>query len=198
MITPTSTKHALRLLLDDVANDPVLTVRVKELIAKLPTPVPAGYLVELGETLKGGSFVPKHIFVEDKPEGKNLAASTELYAGISHVDKAGVEGLVKAAKEVISYIEAAHRPPVRDELECGRMARVRLHALADLREALLAFEDLPQVPAPACEPCQAPQDPRVYGLFGGDLMDAIKAGKHIRIDLEAQADIAVTIIDPVK
>lgn len=217
MTAPTSTKHALRLLLDDVADDPVLTVRVKELIAKLPSPVPAGYLVELGEALKGGKFTPTQTFVKDKPEGQYLAASTELYAGISHVDKAGVEGLVKAAKEVISYIEAAHRPPVRDEIEFGRMARVRLHALADLREALLAFEDLPQVPAvaPVCEQSQTPQGPRVYGLeelnqtvknaampgrvaFGGDLMDAIKAGKHIRIDLEAQPDIAVTIVDPVK
>ena len=50
------------------------------------------------------------------------------------------EPLLRAAKEVLSWIEAEHRPPVRDELECGRKARVRLHALADLRDAVQGYE----------------------------------------------------------
>jgi hypothetical protein len=218
MTVPTSTKHALRLLLDDVADDPVLTVRVKELIAKLPSPVPAGYLVELGETLKGGRFVPKRTFVEDKPDGESLAASTELYAGISHVDKADVEGLVRAAREVMSYIEAAHRPPVRDEIEHGRMARVRLHALASLREALLAFDGEPaaeETQVPLCKQSQAEEAKPTFSLEefnqsvkalaisntyvpNVQLLKAMADGKTIKIDLEANVDQAVTIVDPEK
>ena len=44
--------------------------------------------------------------------------------------------LVKAAHEVISWTEIAHRPPVADELEFGRMVNVRLHALAELYKTL--------------------------------------------------------------
>ena len=46
--------------------------------------------------------------------------------------------LVKAAQSVLEWTEIAHRPPVRDALECGRMVCVRLHALADLHDALAA------------------------------------------------------------
>jgi hypothetical protein len=218
MTRPTSTKHALRLLLDEVANDPVLAVRVKELIAKLPTPVPAGYLVEFEETLPGGGLAPKSQLVLDKPEGEYLDCSTEVYAGISHVDKADVEGLLRAAREVMSYIEASHRPPVRDEFEHGRMVLVRLHALASLREALLAFDDQPAVeetPVPTGEQSQAGEPARTFSLeelnqsmkdlgmqghYAGNvqLMIAIKAGQTVRIDLEENPDHAVTIIPPTK
>lgn len=51
-----------------------------------------------------------------------------------------LKSLISAARGVIYYTEAAYRQAVRDELEVGRMVGVRLHALADLREALLAFE----------------------------------------------------------
>ncbi|WP_294767435.1 hypothetical protein [uncultured Rhodoferax sp.] len=44
--------------------------------------------------------------------------------------------LERAARQVLEFTEAAHRPPVRDKLEGGRMVMVRLHALADLHEAL--------------------------------------------------------------
>lgn len=46
------------------------------------------------------------------------------------------EGLRKAAQDVMQCIQIQHRPPVRDELERGRMVLVRLHALADLHDAL--------------------------------------------------------------
>jgi hypothetical protein len=51
-------------------------------------------------------------------------------------ETAAWRALVSAASEVIDYTEAAHRPPVRDVLEAGRMVRVRLHALASLYDAL--------------------------------------------------------------
>jgi hypothetical protein len=46
------------------------------------------------------------------------------------------KGLEKAAREVLNWVEVSHRPPRRDALETGRMVLVRLHALADLHEAL--------------------------------------------------------------
>ena len=49
-------------------------------------------------------------------------------------------GLLEAGKSVISWTEAAHRPPVRDDMEFGRMANVRLHALADLYAAIAKAE----------------------------------------------------------
>ena len=46
--------------------------------------------------------------------------------------------VIQAAQSVLEWIEIQHRPPVRDVLEGGRMVRVRLHALADLHDALAA------------------------------------------------------------
>jgi len=46
--------------------------------------------------------------------------------------------LIKSAQGVLESTEIAHRPPMRDLLEVGRMVRVRLHALADLSDALAA------------------------------------------------------------
>ena len=46
--------------------------------------------------------------------------------------------LISAAQGVIEWVEASHRPPVRDKLEGGLMVLVRLHALADLHDALKA------------------------------------------------------------
>jgi hypothetical protein len=46
--------------------------------------------------------------------------------------------LIKAAQGVLEWTEIAHRPPLREQLEVGRTARVRLHALADLSDALAA------------------------------------------------------------
>ena len=48
--------------------------------------------------------------------------------------------LLEAGKSVISWTEAAHRPPVRDDMEFGRMVSVRLHALADLYAAITKAE----------------------------------------------------------
>lgn len=58
----------------------------------------------------------------------------------------GWANLLKAAREVLSWTQAADRPPVRDKYECGRMTGVRVHALADLHEAVQA---LASTPAPA-------------------------------------------------
>lgn len=44
--------------------------------------------------------------------------------------------LHRAAMNILSFIECSHRPPVRDRLEGGRMVSVRLHALADLQDAV--------------------------------------------------------------
>jgi hypothetical protein len=48
--------------------------------------------------------------------------------------------LYMAAKNVIDWTEAAHRPPVCDAFETGQMVLVRLHALADLQDAIEAIK----------------------------------------------------------
>jgi len=47
-----------------------------------------------------------------------------------------LNNLYMAAKNVINWTERAYRPPVLDEFETGRMVKVRLHALADLQDAI--------------------------------------------------------------
>lgn len=58
----------------------------------------------------------------------------------SNAAHAGSVRLFEAAKQVLSWTDARNRPPVRDELECGRSASVRVHALADLNDAVQAIE----------------------------------------------------------
>lgn len=58
----------------------------------------------------------------------------------------GWANLLDAAREVLIWTQAADRPPVRDKYECGRMTGVRVHALADLHEAV---QVLASTPAPA-------------------------------------------------
>lgn len=64
----------------------------------------------------------------------------ERFAALARADERETwQPLLKAAQGVIEWTEVAHRPPVRvDELEVGRMVRVRLHALTDLDAAIRA------------------------------------------------------------
>ena len=142
MITPTSARHALQLLLNDFASNAEVTQKITDYIQALPQPDPDAYLVEIEDQV-GDEWVVKRHVVLDKPEGYYLECSTGLYRDLDHAQATNLKGLVKAGRKVMSWVEAAHRPPVRDEFEHGRMARVRIHALADLREALLPFGDQP-------------------------------------------------------
>lgn len=74
----------------------------------------------------------------------------------------GWANLLKAAREVLSWTQAADRPPVRDEIECGRMTGVRVHALADLHEAVQA---LASTPAPAQQEPATPMDAHRAAYF---------------------------------
>jgi hypothetical protein len=47
--------------------------------------------------------------------------------------------VIDAARRLLTFIEIKHRPPVRDQIEAGRMVHVRLHALADLHDAIMAL-----------------------------------------------------------
>ncbi|MBI6885808.1 hypothetical protein [Pseudomonas putida] len=90
------------------------------------------------------------LLLEDFPEDEALHAKIQEYLNVlpapdaefHSVSKPHLENLVRAAGEVISYTEAEHRPPVRDAIEHGRMALVRIHALADLLQAVLPFDSL--------------------------------------------------------
>jgi len=63
---------------------------------------------------------------------------TEYERSIAATEREACAKLIKSAQGVIESTEIAHRPPMRDQLEVGRMVRVRLHALADLSDALAA------------------------------------------------------------
>lgn len=52
----------------------------------------------------------------------------------------------KAAQAVLDWTEARHRPPVREAFPAGETAGVRIHALADLHDAL--HPDSPSKRAP--------------------------------------------------
>lgn len=77
----------------------------------------------------------------------------------------GWANLLKAAREVLSWTQAADRPPVRDKYECGRMTGVRVHALADLHEAV---QVLASTPAPAQ---QEPNAVAYLDIGAGGYMD---------------------------
>lgn len=49
--------------------------------------------------------------------------------------------LLKAAEGVLRWIEAKHRPPVREEIPTGAMALVRIDALADLHDAVHGVQE---------------------------------------------------------
>lgn len=47
-----------------------------------------------------------------------------------------LRNIEKAALGVLNWTQATHRPPVREAIPCGETAAVRVHALADLHDAL--------------------------------------------------------------
>lgn len=47
-----------------------------------------------------------------------------------------VRHVLHAAEALLGWTEAKHRPPVREEIPVGAMALVRVHALADLHDAV--------------------------------------------------------------
>lgn len=63
-----------------------------------------------------------------------------LYARSAPAEQPVNARLLEAAKGVISWTNAGDRPPVRDEIETGRMTGVRVHALADLFDAIVAAD----------------------------------------------------------
>lgn len=70
---------------------------------------------------------------------KQAQAQSEDYKGALTRAEHKIERLQaveKAAGNVLGWIEASHRPPVRDVFEFGRGVSVRLHALADLQTAI--------------------------------------------------------------
>lgn len=176
MTTPHTARQALERLLQDFPENPDIQAKISGYLQDLPAPAPHAYLVEY-ETLVNGSPEPKRYVVLDEPAAIYRECTSPLYkeAGVS---SESLNALVKAGREVMSWTEASHRPPMRDELECGRMAGVRLHALADLREALLAFDGhakhsllahLPESPlqeiTPLNEPAVASVPEEGPGLF---------------------------------
>lgn len=52
-----------------------------------------------------------------------------------------MRALQKAAEAVLRWVEAKHRPPVREEIPTGAMALVRLDALADLHDAIHGVQE---------------------------------------------------------
>jgi hypothetical protein len=59
-------------------------------------------------------------------------------AFVAAAEREKFQPILDAAQGVIDWTESKFREPVRDELEFGRMVYVRLHALADLYDAIRA------------------------------------------------------------
>ncbi len=57
---------------------------------------------------------------------------------VAAAEREKFQPILDAAQGVIDWTESKFREPVRDELEFGRMVYVRLHALADLYDAIRA------------------------------------------------------------
>ncbi|WP_181146474.1 hypothetical protein [Burkholderia multivorans] len=51
-------------------------------------------------------------------------------------DKRDAEKIKRAAREVLNWTEAKHRPPKAEVVPTGEMALVRVHALVELHAAL--------------------------------------------------------------
>lgn len=172
MTTPSTARSMLEQLRLDFAENPAVLAKINAYVKNLPVVDPAAYLVEFDEQ-EAGEWVTKRHAVLEKPEGPYLDCSTPLYKEVMHPQADRVDALVKTAREVLSWTEAAYRPPVRDRIEMGRMVGVRLHALADLREALLPFEQQAEqstivaenpVEIPSPEPSPAGQSVEMVGL----------------------------------
>jgi hypothetical protein len=65
-------------------------------------------------------------------------ATEEFAALVAAAEREKFQPILDAAQGVIDWTESKFREPVRDELEFGRMVYVRLHALADLYDAIRA------------------------------------------------------------
>ncbi len=81
--------------------------------------------------------------VEDKHyKGEVIFISNDALERFFHMAQAAerekFQPILDAAQGVIDWTESKFREPVRDELEFGRMVYIRLHALADLYDAIRA------------------------------------------------------------
>jgi hypothetical protein len=65
-----------------------------------------------------------------------IKALDEHIKGLIHAERERLASIIKAAEGVLEWTELGYTQPVRDKFEVGRMVRVRLHALADLHEAI--------------------------------------------------------------
>ena len=120
----------------DGACDPDLAIRrAKEALAQ-PEQEPVAWRVSPRYEDSDGYFD----FTDSKDTADTLQKRgwtiTPLYT--TPPQRKPLTDVIQAAQSVLEWIEIQHRPPVRDVLEGGRMVRVRLHALADLHDALAA------------------------------------------------------------
>jgi hypothetical protein len=87
--------------------------------------------------VKPDDLIMRGVSGEEYPIGREIFEKT-YRLGEAPPPRQPLTDVVKAAQSVLEWTEIAHRPPVRDRLEAGRMVGVRLHALADLHDALTA------------------------------------------------------------
>ena len=60
----------------------------------------------------------------------------ELQAVLNSPEMQRLRAIEKSAQAVLDWTDAKHRPPVREAISAGESAEVRVHALADLHDAL--------------------------------------------------------------
>lgn len=76
--------------------------------------------------------------LQTKPIFSKEEINKEILLRLSNPEQLQLNKIREAAIDLIQWIEVEYRPPVRDALEGGRMVMVRLHALADLNDAVNA------------------------------------------------------------
>lgn len=124
---------------------------------------------------------------DDPDEGLCFARDVEQ-AVLQSPEIQRLLAIEKAAQEVLDYVEIKHRPPVRQTLEKGELALVRVHALVDLQAAM---ERKPQ-----CEYCGGSGDVHsIDGEWRG--ICTCKSGDAIRTAMEYKAKSKITIPEPI-
>jgi len=109
----------------NVKNEPVAFIKNREL----------GYMLAIREV--GATEWRTNLGLY--PEAGDVPLYTAPPPSFQEIEE--LNELYMAAKNVIAWTEATHRPPVCDALETGRMVKVRLHALADLQDAIEAVRE---------------------------------------------------------
>jgi hypothetical protein len=113
---------------------------------------PIAWIVEFDSFPTDDAVLHERHVIFEEPTGHYVDCATAVYASeVQHF-----LNLLHASRNVLTWVAAVDRPVDWDEFEVGRMAGVRMHALADLQKALEPLESYPAQPVLSSTTCRAP------------------------------------------